>query len=347
MKRKIRSVLIFIAAGIFFCSFTKTITVSSKQGEKRETKKYDLIVAKDGSGNFKTVQQAFDAIPVNHSYRYTIFIKKGVYKEKLLLPKDKNNIAIIGESRDSTILTYDDYSKKIVNGDTLSTPTCQSVAIDADNVYLENLTFRNTTGIIGWQSQAVAMRVKGDKVEFYKCNFIGYQDTYYTIGTGRIYHKDCYIEGTTDFIFGRSIALFDSCTILIKKNSHVTASNSGRDFKYGYVFRNCQIKTADTVDNASLGRPYGPYSKVVYIHCFEGSGIRPEGWAVWNKNKNHLTAYYGEYDCYGPGYKPKDRISWSHQLTGKEADKYTIKNIFSSGAGYPAYKDDWTPAINR
>ena len=346
MKIKIPSILIFISASIFFSSFTKTITVSDKQ-DNYTKHKYDIVVAQDGSGNYKTVQAAFNAIPDNHLKRFTILIKKGIYFEKITLPKGKDNVAVIGEDRNGTILTYNDYSKKVINGDTLGTPTCQSVAINANNVYMENLTFRNTTGIIGWQSQAVAMRVSGDKVIFNKCNFLGFQDTYYTFGRGRIYHKDCYIEGTTDFIFGKSVAVFDSCTILIKKNSHVTASNSEKEFKFGYVFRNCTVNTADTVDYASLGRPYGPYSKVVYIHCYEGKGIRPEGWSVWNSNRNHLTAYYAEYDCFGPGYKPKERISWSHQLTDDEAKKYTLENIFAAGTGYPAYKDNWIPKIIR
>jgi pectinesterase len=322
------------------------VVLLPKNENKAQTKfhsKYDIIVAKDGSGNYKTVQEAFDAIPANHSKKFKILIKKGLYFEKITLPADKSNLEIVGEDRDSTILTYNDYNRKVVNGDTLRTPTCQSVAINANNVYLKNLTFQNTTGIIGWQSQAVAIRVSGDKIIFDHCRFIGDQDTYYTIGGGRIYHKNCYLEGTTDFIFGKSIAVFDSCVIFIKKNSHVTAANTAEGYKFGYVFRNCKINTADTVNNASLGRPFGPYSKVVYIHCFEDKGIRPEGWSVWNKNKNHLTSYYAEYDCYGPGFKPKDRVSWSHQLTAIEAKIYTLKNIFSAQSGNPKFNDNWLP----
>ena len=309
--------------------------------------KYDIIVAKDGSGEYKTVQEAFNAIPVSHKKEFKIFIKNGVYYEKVTLPKDKGNIEIIGQSEDSTIITYNDYNRKVVNGDTLRTPSCQSVAIDADNVYLKDLTFQNKTGIIGWQSQAVAIRVSGDKIIFDHCRFLGDQDTYYTIGGGRIYHRDCYIEGTTDFIFGKSIAVFDSCTIYIKKNSHVTAANTAEGYKFGYVFRNCKINTADTVDNASLGRPYGPFSKVVYIHCFEGKGIRPEGWSVWNKKKNHLTSYYAEYDCYGPGFKPKERISWSHQLDAKQAKEYILENIFAASSANPKFNNNWLPIMNR
>jgi pectinesterase len=304
---------------------------------------YDIIVAKDGTGNFKTVQEAFNSIPDNNKVHKTILIRRGIYYEKVTLAKGKNNLTIIGEDRDGTILTYNDFKGKVVNGDTINTPTTQSVAIDADDIELINITFRNTTGIIGFYSQAVAIRVNGDRIFFSNCCFIGCQDTYFTAGGGRIYHKNCYIEGTTDFIFGNSIAVFDSCIIKSKKNSHITAAGTDSLYKFGYIFRNCTLIADDTIKGSSLGRPWRPNAKVVYLNCKEGKHIRPEGWSVWNKNNNHLNSFFAEYKCSGEGYNPATRLTWTHQLTEQQAAEYTIENIFSKTSGYPAFSNDWIP----
>ncbi|HAP36230.1 MAG TPA: hypothetical protein DCQ28_09915, partial [Bacteroidetes bacterium] len=176
------------------------------------------IVAKNG-GDYTTVQAAFDAVPDNYTGKYFIFVKKGIYKEKLLLSQNKVNVILIGEDRDSTILTYDDYA-----GKSGGTSTSQSVAIDADDFIAMNITFQNTVKNDGSfaDQQAVALRVNGDRQAYYNCNLLGYQDTYYTWGgrgTGRTYHKNCKIEGSVDFIFGRNIVLFDSCEIRVNRNN--------------------------------------------------------------------------------------------------------------------------------
>ncbi|HEY4787506.1 MAG TPA: pectinesterase family protein, partial [Bacteroidales bacterium] len=235
----------------------------------------DIIVAQDGTGNFRTVQEAFNAAPDKSPKRFVIFIKNGVYKEKLVLPASKENVTIVGESLEGVVLTYDDYSKKVVNGDTLNTPTSYSFVIKANGFIAENITFENSAGRVG---QAVAVMISADKAIFRNCRFLGNQDTLFTQSAGRSYFVDCYIEGTTDFIFGSGIALFENCHMHSKKNSFVTAASTPQGNKFGYVFRNC-VLTADTgINKVFLGRPWRPYANVVYLECAIGNHIFPAGW---------------------------------------------------------------------
>ena len=241
---------------------------------------WDYIVSKAGEGDFQTVQEAFNAVPECSPTQVTIYIRKGIYKEKIVLPEKKINVLIYGEQSDSTIITYDDFSGRIVNGDTLTTHNSCSFRIVADNFKAENLTFENSAGRVG---QAVAVEVNSDKVSFVNCRFIGNQDTYYTNSLGRIYMKDCYIEGTTDFIFGKSITVFEDCTIHSKKHSYVTAASTPQGYKYGYVFLNCTFTADSGITKVYLGRPWRDYARVVLIDCYMGSHIRPEGWHNWDK----------------------------------------------------------------
>ncbi len=174
----------------------------------------DIVVAQDGSGDFEKVQDAINAVPKNRSTRTTILIKPGTYKEKLKVPSDRTNLTLIGESYEKTILTYDDHAKK--------TKDYASTRIYADDFCAVNVTFQNTIDSRKVGSQAAALRVDGDRAVFYKCKIMGFQDTYYTGGNKRSYHKDCIVEGTTDFIYGNGIALFEDCTIVNRKDSHVT-----------------------------------------------------------------------------------------------------------------------------
>jgi pectin methylesterase-like acyl-CoA thioesterase len=302
----------------------------------------NITVAQNGSGDYTTVQAAFDAVPANYTGPITIFVKNGLYKEKLLLKQNQINVTLIGEDRDNTVLTYDDYSGRVLeNGAVLGTSTSHSVAIDASDFTAQNITFQNTSQA----AQAVAIRVNGDRIVFNNCNMLGYQDTYYTYGSGRIYNKDCYIEGTVDFIFGRSIAVFDNCIINSKRNSPVTAASTEENYKFGYVFFDCTFIADPGINSVQLGRPWRPYARTVIIHSDLGAHIVPAGWLEWSGNENHLTAYYAEYDCYGPGYVPESRVWWSHQLTDEEAAAYTIENIFSKNSAAPAYSTDWLPTI--
>ena len=236
-----------------------------------------IIVAPDGSGNYKTVQSAFDAIPFNNKKPVTIYIKKGIYKEKLHLDSSKNFITIIGEDKFNTILTYDDHTGKVsFNGDTINTRTSWSCMIKADNFTARNITFQNDAGFSA--GQAVAVESDGDKAIFNNCRFIGNQDVLFTNSDrSRQYYEHCYIEGTTDFIFGSSTVWFEQCHIHSKKNSHVTAASTPKEKEFGYVFNDCVLTGDTSLRNVSLGRPWRPYASVVYLHCFMGEHIKPEG----------------------------------------------------------------------
>ncbi|MCW3106868.1 MAG: Pectinesterase, partial [Segetibacter sp.] len=276
----------------------------------------------------KTVQQAINAAPDSANTETVIYIKSGIYKEKLFLPKTKLKLHFIGENVATTKLTFDNYaSKKDSSGKELGTARTASFYIYGSDFIAENITFENSSGPVG---QALAVWVGSDRSRFFNCRFLGFQDTIYTDYNARQYYKNCYIEGTTDFIFGPATAVFDNCEIYCKKGgSYITAASTPDSVKYGYVFLNCRI-TGDTPPASfDLGRPWRPFAKVVYINCKLGNHIKPGGWNNWRKESNEKTAYFAEYQNKGEGAKPMERVSWSHQLTGEEAKQYTLANIFN------------------
>jgi uncharacterized repeat protein (TIGR02543 family) len=310
-----------------------------------------LVVAKDGSGNYLTVQAAFNAVPLNYTGHWTIFVKKGTYYEKDTLVTGKINVSLIGEDRDSTIITYDDYGDRYGSG-VPGTSGTFTIAIDASDFTAKNITFRNTyapqTGVVG--TQAVALRTQGDRHEYINCRILGYQDTYYTYGgsgTGRMYHKNCFIEGTVDFIFGRNIVVFDSCTIHeIRNAATITAGSTDASSSYGYVFRNCTILTdsigydATPITTSYLGRPWQGAPRTVFINTYEPSSLVAAGWQSWNVT----PALYGEFNNYGPGSGTSGRVAWSSQLTGPAASAYSLSNIFAkSSAASSLILYDWMP----
>jgi pectin methylesterase-like acyl-CoA thioesterase/dienelactone hydrolase len=287
-----------------------------------------ITVAVDGSGNHRTVQAALDAVPLLNKMPVTIFIKKGIYKEKLHLDSTKNFVTLIGEDKFNTILTYNDHTGKLSpKGDTINTRTSWSFKIMAGDFTAKNITFQNDAGFTA--GQAVAVESDGDKAVFKNCRFIGNQDVLFTNNdNSRQYFENCYIEGTTDFIFGSSTVWFQQCHIYSKKNSHITAASTPKEKAFGYIFNDC-ILTGDTaLHNVSLGRPWRPYAHVAYINCFIGEHIKAEGWANWNNTENYLTARYQEYKNYGPSANSGARVKWAKQLTDEDVKKYTLQNIF-------------------
>ena len=315
MKRSIVLITLLIAGMIAVC--------------QQQTYPSRLTVAQDGSGDYKTIQEAVNAVRDFTQLRVIIFIKKGVYHEKLVIPSWKTGITLMGEHPDSTIITNDDYSGKLFPGgkdatgrDKFSTFTSYTVLIQGDDVILEYLTIRNTAGRVG---QAVALHVEGDRCEVNHCRLLGNQDTLYVVGSPQ-HFNDCFIEGTTDFIFGRATALFEYCTIKSLSNSFITAAST-RDYKFGFVFINCSLIADTGVTKVFLGRPWRPYARTVFINTDMGSHIAPAGWDNWRNAENEKTAYYAEYSSTGPGANPSGRVAWSHQLTKKEVKEYTKKNI--------------------
>ena len=289
--------------------------------------KIDFVVAQDGSGQFKTIQEAINAVPDFRKKETVIYIKNGVYKEKLVLAESKSLVTFIGQNVDSTIITYDDYSqKKNIFGEEKGTSGSSGFYIYGPSFSAQNITFSNTAGPVG---QAVAVFVAGDMAKFKNCKFLGFQDTLYTYGmSSRQYYNHCYIEGTVDFIFGWATAVFDSCTIFGKRGGYYTAASTNEGKKFGYVFLNSTI-TGDAADSSFfLGRPWRPYAKVVYIQCNLGKQVHPLGWNNWGKVENEKTAFYAEYKNYGAGVSDR-RVPWSRQLSDEEAKDYTLKNILN------------------
>lgn len=286
-----------------------------------------IIVAKDGSGNYTTVQAALDAVPSGNLTPVSIFIKKGKYKEVIVVDARKNFISLIGEDKDNTILSFDNHAgTKLSNGDTLNTWTCASFFIFANNFHAQNLTFENNAGFTA--GQAVAVRIEGNRVSFKNCRIIGFQDVLFLSGSGvKQYFEDCYIEGTTDFIFGAATAVFKNCSINSKKNSHVTAASTNSIIPFGFVFFNCKLTADSNVNKVSLGRPWSPTASVTYINCWLGKHIIADGWNNWKNPANEATARFAEYNSTGPGANATARVAWSKQLTEEEAKKFSLKNI--------------------
>ena len=285
-----------------------------------------LTVAADGSGDYRTVQAAFDACASGT----TVFIRPGVYREKLVLGAGKDHVIVIGDDAATTILTYDDHPGMVApNGDSINTRNSYSVRIDADDVVARDLTIRNDAGFTA--GQAVGLEARGDRLAFGHCRIVGNQDILFLNSeTSRQYYRDCYIEGTTDFIFGAATAWFEKCTIHSKKNSHVTAASTPQAHVYGFVFDSCTLTGDPSLDRVSLGRPWRPYACVIYLHCWLDHHILPDGWANWNKTDSYKTARYSEFDDQGPGANPAARVPWSHQLTAGEATKITLSNVMGN-----------------
>ena len=286
-----------------------------------------ITVAQDGSGTYRTVQEAVDAVPNQSQQPVTILIKKGTYREKLVVPTLKTHLRLVGEGQGNTILTFDDHTGDAAGHNTY---TSHSVLVQANDFSAENLTFENTAGYTA--GQAVALHVEGDRATFLSCRMVGNQDILFlAAGHTRQYFQDCYIEGTTDFIFGASTAVFDHCTIKSKKNSFITAASTPPEQQFGFVFLGCKL-TADTAlaKLVNLGRPWRPNAKVVFLNTEMGAHIISAGWGNWKNPENEKTAYFAEYNSTGPGANAKGRVAWAHQLTKKEAKQYTLKAIFAA-----------------
>jgi pectinesterase len=292
-----------------------------------------LTVAQDGSGDYKTIQEAVNAVRDLSQEQVTIYIRKGIYHEKLVIPSWKTKISLVGDSNATTIITNKDFSGKEYPGgrdafgrSKYSTYTSFTVLVQGDDFTAENLTIENTSGRVG---QAVALHVEADRCIFRNCRLLGNQDTLYAAtGDSRQYYKDCFIEGTTDFIFGEATAVFQDCTIRSLTNSFVTAAATTPGQRFGYVFLGCKLIADTGKTKCYLGRPWRPDARVVFINSVLGGHILPAGWDNWNKAENEKTVFYAEYNNAGPGAASGKRVGWSRQLTAKEARAYTLRNIF-------------------
>lgn len=306
--------------------------------------KYDnpdtIVVAQDGSGEFKTVNKAIEVCRAFMSYHKVIFVKKGIYREKVIIPSWLTNIELLGEDRDKTIITYDDHANRedfnpaFDEGHKMGTFRSYTLKIEGTNITLKNITIENSCPRLG---QSVALHTEGTRLLFINCRFLGNQDTVYT---GQpytyLYFKNCYIDGTTDFIFGPSTAWFEGCTIMGKINSYITAASTPKDAKYGYIFNNCKITVGKECKSLCLGRPWRPYAYTLFMNCDLPKEIKPEGWYNWGDPNNEKTARYMEYNNRGKGAQPEKRVAWAKQLTKDEAAKITPEAVFNGDTSWIA-----------
>lgn len=289
-----------------------------------------ITVAADGTGEFTSVQEAVFSIRAYMSDTTYMHISAGVYREKIVIPSWVTNLCMKGEGAEKTVITWDDYAG-LRNMGTFRTYT---IWIQGTGFTAEDITFENSAGPVG---QAVAVHADGDRAVFRRCRLLGNQDTLLTANQeSRQYYEDCYIEGTTDFIFGPATVWFERCHIHSKKNSYVTAASTVEDHMFGYVFNRCRLTAADSIDRVYLGRPWRPYAATLFMRCELGGHILPEGWHNWDNAANETTARYAEYRNSGPGASPGTRVPWSRQLSRREAKSYTPENIF-------ARHDGWVP----
>ena len=313
------------------CALSGLLTVQAKNYDNPDT----LFVARDGTAEFRNIGEAIEVCRAFMEYHKVIYVKKGIYKEKLVIPQWLTNIEICGEDRDQTIITWDDHanikadiSPLTTSGEAQKIGTFRTftLKIQGSKITLKNITIENNSARLG---QAVALHTEGDCLTFVNCRFLGHQDTIYTGNAKtRLYFKGCYIEGTTDFIFGPSTAWFEHCQIFCKANSYITAASTPQDVAYGYIFNNCTISCDQGVDKVYLGRPWRDYGYTLFMNCQLPCQIRPEGWHQW-RPEAVKTARYMEYNNTGEGANSSQRVPWSRQLTKKEASKITLEAVFA------------------
>ncbi len=292
----------------------------------------DLVVAPDGSGNYTSLQEAVLSIRDYKPTRTTIYVKNGIYREKICIPANKCDITIIGQSADSTIITWNDHAK-INNMGTFKTYTLQ---ILGSGIRLESITIENNAEQLG---QAVALHVEGDCCEFTGCRLLGNQDTLFTgNGLSRQYYRNCYIEGTTDFIFGPATAWFEQCVIHSKRNSYITAASTPEGNPFGYVFHQCRLTADAGVDKVFLGRPWRAFAYTLFLKCEMGNHIIPQGWDNWRNVENEKTARYAESGNSGPGASTDQRAAWSKQLSSKAVKSITLSKVMQRNSKWqPRY----------
>lgn len=300
--------------------------------KRRFAEPRELVVAQDGTGDYTTIAEALEAVRAFMDFDVKIYIKKGIYKEKLVVPSWVQHIELIGEDVQNTIITHADHA----NMNHMGTFRTYTVKVEGNYITFRNITIENNAPRLG---QAVALHTEGDCLRFINCRFLGNQDTVYTGVEGtRLYFENCYIEGTTDFIFGPSTAWFEGCTIHSKANSYITAASTPKDIEYGYIFNKCKLTATAGVDKVYLGRPWRPYAYTIFMNCELGKHIVGAGWDNWRNAENEKTARYAEYKNSGEGATRDARVKWAKQLSDKEAEKITISDCYNMSKAWHLFE---------
>jgi pectinesterase len=305
-----------------------------------------IVVAADGSGDVRTVQEAFAAVPDNSLERTVIHIKPGTYDGQKILAREKRNVTLRGEQAEATILTWHINTNEAQPPGTDARHKGTALVVLADDFKADKLTFQNTSGDHG---QALALRIDGDRAVVTNSRLLGWQDTL-MLNNGRHYFRDTYIEGRVDFIYGSATAVFERCEIKSKNGGYVTAASTPPERPWGFVFIDSRLTSdpAPWVDPAGkisarasanaplawLGRPWRPYGSVTFVNTDMGAHIHPAGWNNWGNAANEKTARYAEYNSRGPGANPAARVGWSRQLNAGEAEQFTAARILGGADGW-------------
>jgi pectinesterase len=295
----------------------------------------NATVAQDGSGNYRTVQEAINAAPqtLTADGRWVIFVKAGTYREMVYVQREKHFVMLVGEDPLRTVITYNLNANNVgLDGKPIGTFRTPSVVIDADDFTAENLTFENSAGPVG---QAVAVRIDGDRVIFRNCRFMGWQDTL-LLNRGRHYFEDSLITGHVDFIFGAATAFFERCHIHVWRNGYITAASTPADQPYGFVFNQNTISGESSDVKTYLGRPWRDFAQVTFLNTEMSAVVRPAGWNNWDRPDREKTSRYSEFGSTGPGGKQSERAAWATTITAKDASAITVSGVLGGA-------DHWDP----
>ena len=298
-----------------------------------------VVVAADGTGQYKTIQEAINAAPQTSTEKlpWTITVRAGTYHELVYIQREKHFIALRGEDPARTTVTFGLFaSMPAPDGKPLGTFHTPTVWIDADNFSVENLTIANSAGPVG---QALALRVDGDRVTFRNCRFLGWQDTI-LVNRGRHYFADCTISGAVDFIFGGATSFFDHCQIRCLGNGYITAASTPSGQAFGLVFAGCTIGSEGAGTRTYLGRPWRPFAQVAFLNTEMSLVVSPAGWHNWNKPESEKTANFAEFGSSGQGGDPAQRVPWAHRLSRAEAEGITATRVLGGS-------DGWNPSTLR
>ncbi|KAL7146468.1 hypothetical protein ABFS83_06G042800 [Erythranthe nasuta] len=315
------------------------VSVKERRLLQTPSVKADAVVAKDGSGKYKTIKAALKDVPAKSKKRFVIYVKKGVYAENVRVEKTMWNVMFVGDGKDATIVTG---SLNVVDG----TPTFQTAtfAVFGQGFIARDMGFRNTAGAA--KHQAVALMSNADFSVFYRCKMDAFQDTLY-VHANRQFYRECDIYGTVDFIFGNSAAVLQNCNILPKKpmaGQQITITAQGKsdpNQNTGISIQNCNIRPGGNLAgvNSYLGRPWKDYSTTIVFNSVLDRFINPKGWLPWIGTSAPKTIFYAEYQNTGLGAATKNRVTWvglKLNLVASQVKKFTV-GPFTNG-------DKWIPA---
>lgn len=324
--------------GIFFAALAAFVPLAEIAAGPHDVKE-TAIVALDGSGMFKSIQEAINAAPqlTNASEIWTIRIKPGVYRELIYVMREKRFIRLAGDDPATTRIVGGLYAGMLgKDGQPIGTFRTPTVWVDADDFFVERLSIENDAGAVG---QALALRVDGDRVAFRDCRFLGWQDTILS-NRGRHYFERCTITGAVDFIFGGGTAYFENCDIVCEGDGFITAASTLPYDDYGFVFADCRIRGATPGIRTYLGRPWRSFAAVTFLRTDMNEVVQPEGWHNWDRPDREKTARFVEIGSTGLGAKIAHRAPWARFYRAREKSRsFTVETVLGG-------RDQWSPVRN-